>query len=203
MLQFRLTSIAIQLKREPNMAVPFLVVAIVAGLCSIVAWRFGGTWWKYRGRRVVTCPENQNPAGVTLDARHAMATALGKPPQLRLESCSRWPEKAGCGQECLSQIGASPEGCLVRNILLNWYAGKDCHSCEEPIGEIWLAGAKPAVLRADGVPLDWNDIPAEKLQETLLAASPICFACHTARKMVREQRGLVSGLSEVTGRPVR
>ena len=91
------------------MAVPFLVVAAVVVLASIVAWRLLGAWWKYKGRRVVTCPENERPAGVTVDARHAAATGLAKPPQLRLESCSRWPEKAGCGQQCLSQIEASPK----------------------------------------------------------------------------------------------
>ncbi|HEY9139610.1 MAG TPA: hypothetical protein VIN93_01895 [Bryobacteraceae bacterium] len=185
------------------MGVPFLVVAIAVLLCAIAARRLLGAWWKYKGRRVVTCPENQRPAGVTVDARHAMATGLGKPPQLRLESCSRWPEKTGCGQECLSQIEASPEGCLVRNILLTWYSGKTCHSCGMPIGEVSLAGAKPAVLRADGVSVEWNEIPAEQLQETLLAANPICFACHTARKMLREHRELISGLSEATGRPAR
>jgi hypothetical protein len=185
------------------MSVWFLLLAIGALLCSIAARRLLGAWWKYKGRRVVTCPENQNPAGVTVDAVHAMATGLGKPPQLRLESCSRWPEKAGCGQECLSQIEASPEGCLVRNILSTWYAGKDCHSCGMSIDGISLASAKPAVLRADGVSLDWSEIPAEKLQETLAAANPICFACHTARKMLREHRGLISGLSESTGRPAQ
>ncbi len=185
------------------MAVPFLVVAVVAVLSSIAAWRQLGARWKYKGRRVVTCPENERPAGVTVDARHAAATGLAKPPQLRLESCSRWPEKAGCGQQCLSQIEASPEDCLVRNILLTWYTGKVCHSCRRPIGEVSLAGAKPAVLRADGVSVEWSEIPAEQLQETLSVASPICFACHTARKMAREHPGLVSGLSESTGRPMR
>jgi hypothetical protein len=184
------------------MAVPFLVVAFAAVLCSIVAWRLLDAWWKYRGRRVVTCPENQRPAGVAVDARHAMATALAKP-ELRLESCSRWPEKAGCGQECLRQIEASPDGCLVRNILVEWYEGKDCHSCGMPVDGISLAGAKPALLRSDGVSMEWSEIPAEKLHETLLAANPICFACHTARRMLREHRGLISGLSESTGRPTQ
>jgi len=183
------------------MAVPFLVVAIAAVVCSLAVWRLLGAWWKFKGRRVVTCPENQRPAGVTVDSRHAVARALGTSPQLRLESCSRWPEKAACGQECLSQIEASPEGCLVRNILLAWYVGKVCHSCGMSIGEIPLAGAKPAVLRADGGSVEWSEIPAERLQETLSAASPICFACHTARKMLREHRGLISGLSESTGQP--
>jgi hypothetical protein len=181
------------------MAVPFLV-GIVGVLCGVVLWRLGSAWWTYRGRRVVSCPENKNPAGVTVDSVHAMATALGRP-QLRLESCSRWPEKAGCGQECLSEIAASPESCLVRNILLEWYAGKACVSCELPIGEIPLAGAKPAVLCADGRNMEWSEIPAESLQETLLEARPICFACHTARRMLREHRELLSGLPESTARP--
>jgi hypothetical protein len=185
------------------MSVRFLVVAIAAVLCSIAAWRLFGAWFKNKGRRVVTCPENQRPAGVTLDSRHAVATALGRSPELRLESCSRWPEKAGCGQQCLSEIEASPEGCLVRNILLAWYVGKVCHSCGMAIGEIPLAGARPALLLAHGESVDWNEIPAEKLHETLLAASPVCFACHTARKMLHQHRELISGLSEATGRPLR
>jgi len=185
------------------MAVTFLTLAIVAVVCGAIAWRLLGAWWKFRGRRVVTCPENERPAGVSVDVRHAVATALGKAPELRLESCSRWPERAGCGQQCLSQIEASPEGCLVRNILLAWYAGKACQVCGLPIGDIALAGAKPAVLRADGVSMEWQEIPADRLQETLSQATPICFACHTAKRMMSEHPGLVSGLSESTGRPVR
>ena len=31
------------------------------------------------------------------------------PPELRLKSCSRWPEKADCRQECLAEIELSQE----------------------------------------------------------------------------------------------
>jgi len=185
------------------MPVSYLLGAIAAVMLGIAAARLLSAWVKYRGRRVVDCPENRNPAGVTVDTRRVLATALGKSLELRLASCSRWPEKAGCGQECLKQIEASPEGCLVRNILLNWYAGKACHICGARIGEISLAGAKPGVLTADRVPVEWQEIPAEKLTETLSSAQPICFACHTAKRMVSEHPELVSGLSEATGRPVR
>jgi len=178
------------------MIVRMVVIAIALVLSGIAIGRLLSAWLKYRGRRVVQCPENSRPAGVTVDARHVAATALGKAPELRLSSCSRWPERAGCGQTCLSQIEAAPEDCLVRNILVKWYEGKNCVSCGRPIGKISEGGAKPAVFRADRVSVEWSEIPAEQLQETLSAAQPICFACHLAAKMVREHRELVTDRSK-------
>ena len=163
-----------------------LIAAVALVLAAIAGWRVAGAWVKFRGRRVVTCPETHKPAGVVVDAAHAAATAFSKSPQLRLSACSRWPERADCGQGCLAQVEASPEDCLVRNILIEWYRGKACASCGRPFGEIEFAGAKPALLRADGVSVEWSRVPAEELQETLAASSPVCFACHTANRLVHE-----------------
>src|SRR5881394_3546466 len=93
------------------------ILLVMAALVALAAWRWVGPWLKFRGDRVVRCPENHRPAGVRLDAWHA---ASG----LRLNACSRWPEKSGCGQECLAEIAASPEDCLVRTIAARWYQGK-------------------------------------------------------------------------------
>ena len=49
-----------------------------------------------RETRLLTCPENHQSAAVN------PAWSL----KLRLSACSRWPEKAGCDQACLSQIAA-------------------------------------------------------------------------------------------------
>jgi hypothetical protein len=155
-----------------------LAIPLIVGSCRV--------WFRYRGRRVITCPENLTPAGVTVDTRHAAATALGKAADLRLSSCSRWPERADCGQDCLAQVAASPADCLVRNILVKWYEGKACASCGRPIGEIDWAGSKPALLGAGQVSVEWNQVPAEKLHEVLAASSPLCFACHMANTLVRE-----------------
>jgi hypothetical protein len=163
-----------------------VVVVIAVVLAGIALGRLARAWWRYRGRRVITCPENRKPAGVVVDARHAAVTALGKSPELRLSSCSRWPERAGCGQPCLSQIEASPEDCLVRNILTKWYEGKVCAWCGQPFGEIEWAGRKPALLRADRVSVEWSEVPADRLHETLVAALPVCFACHMAGTLARE-----------------
>lgn len=164
---------------------PIMAVVVVAVFAGIVFYRAFRLWWTYRGARVITCPENLRPAGISVDAGHVAAQPFARSPQLRLSSCSRWPERAGCGQQCLSQVAAAPEDCLVRNILVQWYAGKSCASCGQPFGEISLAGAKPAVLCADKVSVEWSQIPADRLSETLAAASPICFACHMGNVLVR------------------
>ena len=62
-------------------------IAVLAGLGAI---RMARIWFRYRGARVVTCPENQRPAGVSLDSLHASLTAPGRPAALRLSTCSRW-----------------------------------------------------------------------------------------------------------------
>ncbi len=169
-----------------------LVIGIVLGLAAVVVLcRWSHALLRYSGSRVIDCPENRRPAGVRLDVIHAGATSLYGPAGLRLSACSRWPERAGCGQQCLAQIAAAPEDCLVRNILDQWFRGKTCATCGRPFGEIQWAGAQPALLGPGSVSVEWNQVPADKLQEVLAASSPLCFACHMASTLVREHPDLV------------
>ena len=75
-----------------------------------------GTYVRYRGTMVITCPETRKPAAVEVDTSHAALTAAFVEPDLRLKNCTRWPEKKDCGQECLLQIEVAPEGCLASNL---------------------------------------------------------------------------------------
>jgi len=168
------------------MPVQTLIVTIAVGLIAIASWRLARVWWKYRGARVVTCPENRRPAGVAVAAGHVAATALGRAPELRLASCSRWPRRANCGQECLAEIARSPEDCLVKNILTRWYEGKVCASCGRAFGDIQWNVRTPALLRPGKTSLEWNQVPADTLHEVLAASLPLCFACHMASTLVRE-----------------
>ena len=77
------------------MPVQAALLTMVIVLSGIAIVRLAQAWFRYRGNRVILCPENRTPAGVRVDARHAAATALASAPQLRLDSCSRWPERAG------------------------------------------------------------------------------------------------------------
>jgi hypothetical protein len=173
------------------MAVAWGVAIVVLAVAAITLGRSVRLWWTYRGARVITCPENLRPAGVFVDVAHVAARPFVKAPELLLSSCSRWPEHAGCGEDCLTEIEASPEDCLVRTILAKWYAGKRCACCGRPIGDISVPGAQPAVLCADKVSVEWSQIPADRLPETLAAASPICFACHMGKTLVRTHPELV------------
>jgi hypothetical protein len=162
------------------------VLAGVALLSGIGAIRMMRICFRYYGSMVVTCPETRRAAGVRVNARHAALTPPGRGTALRLSTCSRWPERAGCGQECLSQIAASPEDCLVRNVLDKWYQGKVCASCGQPFGKIQWSVRKPALLSAHNVTMDWHQIPAATLYETMETSQPVCFACHMAHTLVRE-----------------
>jgi hypothetical protein len=172
---------------------PIGVIAVLV-LALAVAVRAGRAWWKYRGDRAITCPENRQPAGVALDVSHAVGYAMGhatdfshwKEGGLRLASCSRWPERSGCGQECLSQIQAAPEDCLVRRILTHWYQGKSCTWCGRPFDDVQWDVRKPALLDPSGVSLEWAAVLPERLEKTLASALPVCFACHLANTLVRE-----------------
>lgn len=76
----------------------------------VIAFAAVGLLWvlpsyrAYRSRRVVTCPEAGLSTEVEVDAARVARSAWLGPLDLRLRSCARWPERAGCGQECLSQL---------------------------------------------------------------------------------------------------
>jgi len=165
--------------------------AILLGLLVVFGRVFARAYLKFRGDRVITCPENQRPAGVTVDARHVLFTTLEGKPDLRLKSCSRWPEHQNCGQECLRQIEASPEYCLVRHVLTLWYEGKTCALCGKPIGEIQWADHKPALLNVEHKTVLWQDVPAEDVPGVLASHQAVCWNCHIVNSMIREHPELV------------
>lgn len=66
--------------------------------------------------RYVTCPETAEEVAVRVKAARAVASRLAGSRDLRLRSCSRWPEKKDCAQSCVSQIAGSPNGCRQRTL---------------------------------------------------------------------------------------
>jgi len=188
------------------MPTPFQLVLGVAVLVGLgVLFVFGrkvvGAWLRYRDTRVVVCPENREAVAVEVDASHAAWSASQGRPELRLEDCTRWPEKAGCGQECLSQIESSPEACRVRTILTSWYQAKPCAFCGKTFGEIHWHDHKPALLAPDGSLVDWGAFRPEQVIDVLESHKPVCWDCHLAESFRRDHPELVTERPEPGGPP--
>ena len=78
----------------------FFVLALVIP----AGWALTRVYREARGRSQVTCPETDEPELVQLDRRYAVAMyALGNP-NVRLQTCTRWPERQNCDQGCRQQI---------------------------------------------------------------------------------------------------
>ncbi len=159
-----------------------LIVFAVAFVLSFIPLTFLAIrgYRKFRGTRVVTCPETRAPVAVELDAGHAAATNLTGEADLRLKSCTRWPERQDCGQECLAQIEAAPEGCLVRTMLTDWYQGEHCVLCGREFGQILWSDRKPVLMSPQRVRMEWDEVAPETLPQVLATHDRVCWNCHMA-----------------------
>jgi hypothetical protein len=179
--------------------VAILSLCILAlGIVIYMSVRGVRAYLEARGKRLVTCPENHCAATVELDAQGAGVVAFRGGAYHCLKDCSRWPEKQGCAQDCLSEIEALGAGCLVRNIVAGWYQGKRCVYCHKAVDTVaeWT-GHTPALLGPDSKTVSWADVPAEHLPEVFLTHQPVCWSCHVAETFRREHPELV------TDRPAR
>lgn len=86
------------------MSTPVALVLICAlAAVGLSVW-YVPVYRRARARRVVICPENAERAVVRPDAFAFAATSLGRSPILRLSDCTRWPERAGCPQGCVTNL---------------------------------------------------------------------------------------------------
>jgi hypothetical protein len=168
-----------------------VVWVIVAVAAVTLAYRTIRTYVKFRGKRIVSCPENRLAAAVKVAATEAAFQGAIGEPHIRLSQCSRWPEREGCGEECLAQIEETPKACLVSTIVNRWYEGKECAFCHTPFHELHWHDHPPALLDEENRTIEWKDIPAENLQQTFRTHLPVCWNCHVAQTMRRVHPELV------------
>jgi len=165
-------------------------LAILVGLFFVVRAALR-SYLRYRGTRIVTCPETEEHVAVEADALHAATGAVKGRHQVRLRDCTRWPERQDCGQECLAELEESPEDCLLRNILQNWYQGQKCVFCQRSFGEIHWHDHKPALLDSEAEIHEWSEYPPEKLPDVLDTHRPVCWNCLIAEQFRKEHPELV------------
>jgi hypothetical protein len=80
--------------------VPILVLAFVYVMLPVAV----STYQTLRGVQVVTCPATHARTAIEVDELHAAFTSVLGPTDLVVADCAEWPDRAGCGQECVAQV---------------------------------------------------------------------------------------------------
>jgi hypothetical protein len=157
-----------------------LILTLVALLAVVLAVQGVIAWQRWRGTRLVTCPETRKPAAVEMDLPHAVLGAMAGRPDLRLSDCSRWPERGKCGQPCLTQVEEAPHDCLVFTLLEGWYAGRSCVYCGKRFGLIHWHDHRPGLRAPDGRLVEWKDVPPQTFPDVLATHQAVCWNCLVA-----------------------
>jgi hypothetical protein len=168
------------------------IVVIFAGILLVRSIPAVRAYFTFRGKRLISCPETHHPEVIDVAAREAALTALYGAPTLRLDRCSRWPERQDCGQECLQQVEADPENCLLWNIVSKWYEGQRCVYCRKPFERLQHLDHPPALIGPDQTTAEWTQFRPEQLPAIFSTFKPVCWNCHIAETFRREHPELVT-----------
>ncbi|SRR5579871_6447981 len=174
-----------------TLLIAIAVLALAVGLFIFRAIPSVQAFLDYRGKRLITCPDNHKPQAVDVDAKEAALGAFLAEPTLHLKQCSRWPEKQDCGQECLSQIEADPENCLIWNVVGKWYEDKKCVLCHKPISRLRHLDHPPALQAPDHTTVEWIHVRPEQLPQIFATYQPLCWNCHVTETFRRLHPELV------------
>jgi hypothetical protein len=166
------------------------IIAIAAALWFGIRWLVRSSS-RYRGTRIVTCPETKAPTVVEVDSLYATLTSIVGLPDIRLRECSRWPIREQCGQECLMDLDVAPEKCLVSGVLMRWYRDKNCVYCKKAFSELHWVDHRPALMNTDGKLVSWNEVNLDELREVLETHSPVCWDCYIAQSFRLDHPDLV------------
>jgi len=157
-----------------------LLTTLLLGLAALGLWRAARLYLRFRGLRIIGCPEAGQPAAVKLAAWRMAVTPGFSQPKLRLVDCSRWRDGGRCEQACLTGIAAAPEECLVATILSKWYEAKACTCCGRPLTRMAPWRHKPCAMSPDLRLVEWRNVPAEEIPSILATHSPVCRECLVA-----------------------
>jgi hypothetical protein len=84
-----------------------VLVLLAIGGAYVALPSLAHAYQRFRGPRVVTCPETKGIVDIELDALYAALTAAGGKAKLRVAHCERWPEYQPCPQSCLAGVDAA------------------------------------------------------------------------------------------------
>jgi hypothetical protein len=156
----------------------FLGAILVTGLPVALSLQ---SYFQNRERQSAICPENGERVDVEMDSKYAFWTAYRGQEHTRLKSCTRWPEKGDCGQECLEQVAPSPEN--VERLMLGWYQGKSCAICTRAITPSDWRRGRLGWLDDEHKLVELRHVNLKELQFALQAMRALCWTCHQEERI--------------------
>ena len=157
----------------------FPIILFFIGAVLLVALPIGislQSYFRNRGRRTVVCPDNHQPVTVEVDSKFAFSTSLRGEEHTRLHTCSRWPEKGDCDQECLAQVNPTPEN--LERMLQKWYQGKTCAICDRSLTPADWRRSRLALLNENQKLFELRHMHLDELPSALDHMRPLCWNCH-------------------------
>jgi hypothetical protein len=160
-----------------SLFIALLVVAVLL-VYLIIAVR---TWAQVRGARLVVCPETQTPVAVTVDVGHAITSAIREKADVRLTSCSRWPERQDCDQPCTRQIDIAPAETDPRTIAARFFSKERCAICSRRIEPLNRMTQQPGLMNPATQRVEaWDEVPTQDLPRAIATWRPLCANCTLA-----------------------
>jgi hypothetical protein len=139
------------------------------------------TWARVRGARIVTCPETQTSVAVRVDVGHAVTSAMWEKPDVKLTSCSRWPEREDCDQPCVHQIELAPSETSPKTIAAHFFSKERCAICRRPIEPPSAMTLQPGFMEpVTRTVQSWEEVPPQDLAEAIAHRRPLCSNCTLA-----------------------
>ncbi|HZY31759.1 MAG TPA: hypothetical protein VFF86_08980 [Candidatus Methylomirabilis sp.] len=94
------------------MSVPWIVVASIIAIAVLFVLLpvVADTLRRFRRKQSLRCPEVGREAEVGIDAPQAAWTSAFGRALLRVKTCSLWPQREGCTQDCLHLIDTEVQG---------------------------------------------------------------------------------------------
>ena len=163
--------------------IPLVLATVLAVYVGIAVRAF----YKLRGTRVVVCPETKRPVGVTVDLGHAATSAVWEQLDVRISSCSRWPERTDCDQSCAAQIEADPHGTRAKAMATHFFEGQRCAICQRSIDAPSPARLQPGFMHPDTHEVKaWDELDPANLPCAIQRDFPLCANC-TLAESVRQR----------------
>jgi len=155
----------------------FIGAAVLVGLPLASTLQ---TYFKNKGRRPVTCPDDRIAAEVEVDRKFALQAAMHGKEQMRVQSCTHWPKNGSCGQECLIQVEATPEN--IDRLQTKWFNGKPCSICARPLTPSDWRFGRMGFLNENSKLVELRQIDLDELGSVAEPTRPLCWSCHQQEK---------------------